>query len=317
MRRRCAGAWLACTSFVSSSVRSYAIVAWVAASILTLALIAHFDERGEAATALVVACGLLAYRSQRRALALEHRLALEVAAREHEERLARCGNLASLGALAIGVAHEIGTPLAVISARAELLGGCGDARVDRDARIIEEQADKIARVLRGFLGFVRGETPRLARVAAEDLAAAATSMVAHRIERAGGAMVVDVAPDLPPLTCDRPLIEQALVALLLRACDAIGADGKIELIVRADERSVAFSVEDDGARDDLALRETLSWRSGVRAADDTALGVVVAQEVARHHGGCVVVLPRSPRGTRARLELPADHGGESVFDRSA
>lgn len=259
------------------------------------------------ASALVLGFGLLALRKQRRELALEHRLALEIAERDHDERLARAGKLASLGALGIRVAHELATPLAVIAGRAEqLVHPDASPRVTRAARIIAEQADAIGKTMRGFLSFVRGD-PRLVDVVPGDVARVASEMVAHRVKRAGGELVVDVADGLPSFACDRYLVEQAVVGMLLNACESIAAGGRVALTVASSPGSVLFDVAHDApAAAGVDAPASAAWQGSGRALDDATLGVLVAHEVAQHHGGSFRI-ERRPPGVHACLSFPAAH----------
>jgi signal transduction histidine kinase len=231
--------------------------------------------------------------------------------RERDDRLLRADKLASMGALATGVAHEIATPLGVILGRAEQLEPrvSGDERSARAVAAIVEQTERIRRVIRGFLTLARGGTPSLERVAPDAIARAAVRLVEHRFAAAHVDLALEVAPNLPAIACEPRLLEQAVVNLLLNACDACKDGGHVELrTVRAGGR-VAFEVKDDGAgiSPDAAGRAAEPFFTTKPDGLGTGLGLAIATEIIKHHQGSLVIEPRADGegGTRACIELPA------------
>ena len=92
-----------------------------------------------------------------------------------DEKLARAERVATMGTFAMGIAHEVSTPLGVIVGRAEqLLGGsrATNAR-SRNAQAILEQAERIQQIVRRFLDMARGGPPSLERTDPSDVARAA------------------------------------------------------------------------------------------------------------------------------------------------
>ena len=96
----------------------------------------------------------IALRVQRKELTLERGLAVADARQRSDERLQRATRAAVMGTLAMGVAHEISTPLGVIAARAEqmLPKVAHDERLTAGAKAILSQTDRINEVIRGLLG---------------------------------------------------------------------------------------------------------------------------------------------------------------------
>lgn len=264
---------------------------------------------------LVLAFGTLALRKQRQELALARELAIKEAVRARDERLIRADKLATMGALATGIAHEVSTPLGVIVGRAEQLAARvkGDERAERAVTSIAEQADRIGRIVRSFLTLARGGTPSLERVDPAALAKAAVDLVEHRFDKAGVTLHLSADEGLPRVACDARLMEQALVNLLLNACDACQRGGKVDLRVRRDGDQVAMVVTDDGAgiSPDAALRATEPFFTTKPEGKGTGLGLAIASEIVHHHQGELSIAPRrGASGTEARIELPRaeNHG---------
>jgi signal transduction histidine kinase len=261
------------------------------------------------ASGLVLAFGGLAMRTQRRELELAHELAISALRTERDERLVRADKLATMGALATGIAHEVSTPLGVILGRAEqLLPKQPDDRARRAVETISAQTERIHDVIRGFLALARGNRPTLAHFSPEELARAAIGLVEHRFERAAVTLKADIAADLPKVACDPRLFEQVIVNLLLNACDACTEGGLVTLSVRADPERVAFAVTDDGIgiTPDAAERVTEPFFTTKPEGKGTGLGLAIANEIVKHHCGSLSLHPREGgRGTCASVELPA------------
>jgi signal transduction histidine kinase len=261
-------------------------------------------------TGLVLAFGGLALRKQRMQLELARELAVAEAARASDERLVRADKLATLGALATGIAHEVSTPLGVILGRAEQLRPRveGDERSQRAVQAILEQGERIGRVIRGFLALARGESPAFDRVEPGAIASAAVDLVGHRFAEAGVQLDSEIAEALPSISCEPRLLEQALANLLLNACDACGPGGHVALRVQGGPEHVAFVVTDDGGGipSELAARVGEPFFTTKAEGRGTGLGLAITNEIVKHHRGSLGIEPRhDTHGTRACIEIPA------------
>ncbi|MDB4942664.1 MAG: Sensor protein of zinc sigma-54-dependent two-component system [Labilithrix sp.] len=295
-------------------VEAGSLGAWEVAVVATAATTRDRQRRAQwrlllgvaVAGVLVLAFGSAALRRQKRGLELAHALAITALERERDERLVQADKLATMAALATGIAHEVATPLGVIVARAEQVLGRsgGDERTRRAAEIIAEQADRIEGTVRGFLALARGHTPRLEEVDPRGMARAALDLVEHRFTKAGVVLDAELAADLARPACDARMFEQVLVNLLLNACEACKAGDHVALRVERAGDRVAFVVEDDGAGIDpeAARRATEPFFTTKR--EGTGLGLAIASEIVHHHGGTLALAPREPRGTRAVVMLP-------------
>ncbi len=268
---------------------------------------------------LVGIFGGIALRIQRKELLLERELLVKEAEKASEERLARADKLATMGAFATGIAHEIATPLGVIAARTDMLVPrvAADDRGARAAQSILEQTEKIRSIIKSFLALARGEVAAQARLSPSDVLQSAKRMVEHRFGSAGVALAVDVAPKLPTIFGEPRLLEQALVNLLLNACDASQSGQRVRASVRVDGDRVCFSVEDEGIGIDpsVAARATEPFFTTKPDGAGSGLGLAIASEIAKHHQGRFTIGPRASGGTEARLELPI--AGTSPKERAA
>jgi signal transduction histidine kinase len=260
-------------------------------------------------TLVVGGFGGLALRDQRRRLAIAREMEVAALQRERERLLAKADKMATLAALSSGVAHQIATPLGTITARVEQLLPvvAGDARATSALRIVHEQVQRIQHTIRGLLDLARSHQPSLLQTQPERVARAALNSVLHRFDRGGVGLALRIEGELPAISCDPPILEQAIVNLLLNALEASEADTQVALHAEALEGRLLISVEDEGhgITEEAMERAGEPFYTTKKKQKGTGLGLAIAQEIVANHGGKLTIARRNDRtGTRATLELP-------------
>lgn len=215
--------------------------------------------------------------------------------------------LASVGTLAAGVAHEIGTPMSVIRGHAELL----DAAVEEGSRArvqtIIEQIDRIANVMQGLLNLARPHEPQRGPVVLADVLDTSLSFLSEKIRKRG----IDVQrsyEEIPVLAGDADKLQQLFLNLILNAVDAMDdGGGRLRVrVARADPRHVEARIADEGVgipAEDLPHVFDPFFTSK-QAGQGNGLGLVVAQGIAGDHGGTLEVESAPGEGTEFRVVLP-------------
>jgi two-component system NtrC family sensor kinase len=264
------------------------------------------------AAGLVLAFGGGALRMQRSELVLARELAVQDLRQRRDERLERANRAAAMGALAMGVAHEISTPLGVIAGRAEQMSPrvAGDERLSGDVGAILSQVDRINQVIRGLLGLARGDAPAAERIDPRQLVRNAVGLVEHRFGKAGVQLRESVAGSLPTINGDPRLLEHAIVNLLLNAFDACKDDGEVLIGVARRDAELEIAVEDSGTgiSPSDAGRALEPFFTTKAREGGTGLGLAIAHEIVASHGGRLAFSTLAPRGTRAAIVIPAAEG---------
>jgi signal transduction histidine kinase len=262
-----------------------------------------------AAGALVLLFGGIALRIQRRELHAEHALVLARLEHAQEERLQRAARTATLGTMAIGLAHEISTPLAVISGRAEQLRDRvrGDERGERAVASVLEQTEGIGRVIKGMLNLARGGAPHFAPVDANTVLRAAAELTAHKFNAAGVSLRLRPSSGECLVLGDRSLVQHAVVNLLLNACEASppGALVTASIDRAADEVQFAIHDEGPGITDEAARRAREPFFTTKSDGQGAGLGLAIAHEIVTSHRGTLTLGRAQPRGTLAAITLPS------------
>ncbi|MFN3477101.1 MAG: sensor histidine kinase, partial [Candidatus Methylomirabilales bacterium] len=138
---------------------------------------------------------------------------------ELERQLQQSEKLAAVGRLAAGLAHEIGTPLNIISGRAEYLLAEmeeGDPRA-KGLSIIIEQIDRIKRIIEQLLGYARIHPPQIVPTPLPQVLANVLSLLDHELKRRRIEVELKLPETLPSLAADPHLLQQVFVNLLLNA----------------------------------------------------------------------------------------------------
>ncbi len=237
--------------------------------------------------------------------------------KEQQERMLLAGQLADVGHLAAGVAHEISTPLASISLRTEsLLRSAADPRLQavdsfrnfpRYLKTIEEEVFRCKRIIGSLLEFSGGNAGRVSDVNVNALAQRAADLVAHQVKVRGLELGLRLEAGLPTIRADEGQVRRALLALLMNAIDATPRGGHVEIETKVGPGSrISLSVLDDGVGiPQENVRHLFSpFFTTKPVGEGTGLGLAVCHGVAASHGGEVRVETRPGAGTRMTLELP-------------
>ncbi len=256
-------------------------------------------------SALILGFGIADLERQRRELALERQVELEKTKQERDAEFAKANRMATIAALASGFAHEIGTPLGIISGRIEQL--CtGTVTPERHGELLAQVAQQVARVgtlVRSFLAFARGEAGLFVRAPAREIAESALRLVRHRFVTAEIELALEVGTlDGAVIACEPALIEQALANLLVNSLEASSAGQRVTLRVERDAARVSFTVTDQGAGipESVTAHVTEPFFTTKSRSGGTGLGLTIAREIVLHHRGELQIERRNgPNGATA------------------
>jgi signal transduction histidine kinase len=224
--------------------------------------------------------------------------------------------LAALGRLTSGVAHEVKNPLNAMRIHLELLKarlGASQPAVRENVDVIAQEIVRLDRVVQGFLKFVRPEEVRLAPVDVKALLSDVARLIAPEAARAGARITEDVVPDLPPVSGDAELLQQALTNLVTNAIQAMPKGGTVTLAARrGPDGSVEIRVADEGIGilpQDLEKVFRLYYTT---KAQGSGIGLSMVYRIVQMHDGRIDVESEVDRGTAMVLTLPAASGSVST-----
>jgi signal transduction histidine kinase len=214
----------------------------------------------------------------------------------------------SVEQLGAQVAHEVKNPLAAARGLVQLVARhvTGDKDQQRLAVVISE-VDRAVTVLEDYLSFAKPLGDLAvgacdARLLLEDVAGVLEARAREK------SVHVEITGEHALLWGDRQRLRDALLNLALNAVTALPEGGRLTLSVASSAGKLALCVVDDGPGIDARLLPRLGRPFVSQAEGGTGLGVMLAQSVARQHGGALRFESTVGAGTRAFLELPLDAG---------
>jgi two-component system, NtrC family, sensor kinase len=271
------------------------------------------DEIGELAAEMNHMC--------RRLRAADQQLREETAARIRAlEQLRHADRLTTVGTLASGIAHELGTPLNVVSGRAKMVT-TGEARGTEAAaccQVIVEQVGRMAGIIRQLLDFARRRSPDRGPQSLRSLSEQTLDLLRPMAMKRGVRLALEEEQPALEAEVDGGQVQQALTNLVVNGIQAMPSGGCLTVRVGcADETpppdvggdpgpfaQVVVQDEGPGIAPELIPRVFEPFFTTKDVGEGTGLGLSVAHGIARDHGGWIAVESELGKGTRFALHLP-------------
>jgi len=229
-----------------------------------------------------------------------------------ENQLAQADKLSSIGLLAAGVAHEINTPLAVISSYAQMLSKQmrADTRFGPVLERITQQSFRASEIANGLLNFSRTSTTEFREISLNQVIRDTLSLLEHQLKTAQVAVDTEFAEDLPPIHGNPGKLQQVFLNLLLNAKESMPSGGRLRVATIVNGHVEAI-VADSGSGiapehlkriyDPFFTTKTTP-RPGERRG--TGLGLSVSYGIIQEHAGKIHVESAVGAGTTFHLEFP-------------
>lgn len=224
----------------------------------------------------------------------------------HDQEMRRAAQLASVGELASGIAHEVKNPLAGMASGMNLLA----PRVDDDPAArdilgqIRAQHSRIEGAIRDLLSYARPKEPRLVWVDPRQLMERVIPLVRPQADAAGVRIEHPPSDALPRLRLDAELMTQALVNLTLNGIQAMRPGGVLTITTRPEDRTVRISVSDTGEGVPADRQEAIFRPFFTTKHRGTGLGLAITRGIVERHGGRLEVESEPGVGSTFTLVLP-------------
>jgi len=234
----------------------------------------------------------------------------DVTQREHmEEQMSQTEKLTSLGLLAAGVAHEVNTPLAVISNYIQMLAKQMPEEDPRHSIIekIVKQTFRASEIVNNLLNFSRTGAAEISNVDVNHVVEETLSLVSHPLKTSQIQVVKNLGNELPAVRGSANKLQQVFLNLFLDARDAMPSGGILEVRTSAHNGSVEIEVVDTGAG---IPREHIHrifdpFFTTKASGRGTGLGLSVSYGIIKEHAGKVDVRSAPGKGTSFHVEFPA------------
>ncbi len=241
---------------------------------------------------------------------------------ELEAQLTQSEKLSSIGLLAAGVAHEVNTPLAVISSYTQMLTKQLRSNPEMATRLtpvlekITSQTFRASEIVNGLLNFSRTSATEFVPIDLNQLLHDSAILLDHQFKTARIRIVSNLDPDLPRIHGNQGKLQQVVLNLMLNAKDAMQGASDALITVHSSANStrdqVIIEIRDSGsgiASEHLhrVFDPFFTTKTNPQAGQHkgTGLGLAVSYGILQEHGGKISVESELGVGTTFRLDLPA------------
>jgi signal transduction histidine kinase len=231
---------------------------------------------------------------------------------ELEAQLTQADKLSSIGLLAAGVAHEVNTPLAVISSYSQMLAKQvrGDQRVAPVLDKIISQTFRASEIVNGLLNFSRTSGAEFTALDLNHIIEDTLKLLEHQFRTSQVQLEMALEHNLPPILGNSGKLQQVFLNLFLNAKDAMAAGGTLRIATQSNGL-VAVDISDTGSGiatehmqriyDPFFTTKT-TVSEGQRRG--TGLGLAVSYGIIQEHAGKIQVESQLGSGTTFHLEFP-------------
>jgi signal transduction histidine kinase len=239
---------------------------------------------------------------------------------ELERNLRQSEKLATIGQLASGLAHEIGTPLNIISGRVELAKRrLEDGEAQKHLDIVMQQTERITKIIQHLLGFVRKKKPEQRNLNLGDVLDTALDFLDHPIQKQRVTVMKEIQDHLPLVPGDPDQLQQVFLNLILNAIQAMPGGGTLRLsasskwiskegLEDSPRQYVEIGVKDSGIGMEKTVTQTIFQPFYTTKNTGTGLGLTVSQGIVQDHEGWIEVESERGKGSVFRVYLPSMPG---------
>lgn len=234
-----------------------------------------------------------------------------------EAALLAAEKMAGIGVLAAGVAHEINSPLQVITGISESLGRRmqkneleeGDSE---QLGIVNRNAWRIAEIIKALLLYARPSPVEMEKDNLNQIILETLLLIEHQLKTWSNILVhTDLDPSLPEITCDRNRVSQVLINLINNARDAMPYGGQINLstIFSTEQRCALLKIKDSGTGIPLENQDKIfdPFYTTKEIGKGTGLGLSIVKGIMQAHGGEISVDSTPGEGTCFTLSFPEEY----------
>ena len=214
--------------------------------------------------------------------------------------------MAVLGRQTAGVAHEVKNPLNSMRLWLEVLKANMpvDPEPQQAVKMLDSEIDRLDRAVKTFLSFTRPVELKLEETELRPLLEEVLDAARPTVTKAGLTLRADTLSDVPPVLADRQLIHQAVLNLVLNACDFTDPGGTISVSLKRAGEVAVVAVQDTGRGIPAEDQKKIFQLFFTTRPGGTGLGLANTFRFVQLHNGRIEFDSEPGRGTTFRVELP-------------
>jgi signal transduction histidine kinase len=244
----------------------------------------------------------------------------------HNQQLQRAAQLASLGEIISGIAHEIKNPLAGISCAVQVIQSeleQGDSRRVVTSEILDH-IKRLDNIVKSLLNYAKPKPPRFMNVKINDVIDKAVFFVYPEAKKHKVTIDTSVEDEIPEIMMDSDQMQQVFLNLMINAVQAMPDGGNLKIVASESdkdnmefdektrsnfqgERAVKISFKDSGHGIDPETQKSIFDPFITKKSKGTGLGLSISQRIVQEHGGDIIVNSEVDNGTTFTVYLPEIH----------
>ena len=228
---------------------------------------------------------------------------------EQRDTIRHTDRIGTIGTLAAGVAHELGTPLNVVSGRAGLIatGKLSVAEIEASAKTIKSEADRMTLIIRQLLDFARQTPSSHSLIKTREIVLSTCDIMRPMAKNANVELITVIPEDPFSIAGDAAQVQQVLTNLIRNAIQAMPDGGVLTVeMLREQTRKVCIQITDTGVgmKSEDIDRAFEPFFTTKDVGMGTGLGLSIAYGIVSEHGGEIKITSRLGAGTTFRVLFP-------------
>jgi signal transduction histidine kinase len=230
---------------------------------------------------------------------------------EIQRELTKFERLAVAGQLAAQFAHEVGTPLNLISGHVQLLAAkTSDPKATERLNLISSQIERIERIVRNMLDATRRQRPQIEPMDLNALLRRIFEVTEPTLAAHGVELITDFEKDLPLISGDSDQLQQVFINLINNSLDAMPKGGRLTFATALVGKEIEVRCRDtgEGIREEIKKHVFEPFFTTKPRGQGSGLGLAVVQQILHEHGGSITVNSHHQEGheegTEFEIRLP-------------
>lgn len=233
-----------------------------------------------------------------------------------EKQMVFTEKMATIGKLASSLAHEIGTPLNILSGRAEYIKKIArdNEEICKSLDIIIQQSEKITKKVANLLNVARQDHPEISRVSLKNIIFSVLDLLKTKLDKMNIEAQTVFNGEEIILNADADMLQQVFINLMVNSIDALKrkTKKKIEIIVKSDneggQKWAKIDVMDNGCgiSPENVSRIFDPFFTTKDKAEGTGLGLSIVAQIVQDHHGMIEVQSVLNQGTKFMIKLPVN-----------
>jgi signal transduction histidine kinase/CheY-like chemotaxis protein len=240
---------------------------------------------------------------------------IEAEMARQREALHQSEKLNALGSLLANVAHELNNPLSVVVGYATMMRDLAPDAATRERAVkVQAAAERCARIVRTFLAMARQKPEAWGPVQINQVVEGALEVAGYGLRTTDVEVVLDLAPDLPPVSGDADQLTLVLMNLIVNAQHALQTRSpprRLEITTGRQNGMVRIEVTDNGPGipSTIAARIFEPFFTTKPQGAGTGIGLSVCHNIVSAHRGEITAASRPTGGAMFTISLPASESG--------